>query len=109
MKVVRNRFIPFGSYYAVNLFGVVFAKGECDPLTLNHEYIHTLQMREMLYIPFYIWYVAEWAIRLAMTGSAGRAYRDICFEREAYRHGSDLSYPRRRRHYAFLRFLRQNS
>ncbi len=107
MKVIRNRIIPFGNYFAINLFGIIFAKGECDSRMLNHEYIHTLQMRDMLYIPFYIWYVLEWAVRLIQYGDARQSYLNISFEREAYRHGNDLTYPGRRRRFAFLKYLRQ--
>lgn len=53
MKVIYNKFIPFKGFSAINILGVVFARKEYKPLkwqTLNHEAIHTAQMREMLYI-----------------------------------------------------------
>jgi hypothetical protein len=38
-------------------------------------------MKEMLYIPFYLWYGVEWLIKLLCKGNA---YRNLSFEREAY-------------------------
>ena len=48
-----------------------------DDITLNHEKIHTSQIKEMLYVFFYVWYVIV-VIRLLK----GNAYRNISFERE---------------------------
>ena len=62
MKVIYNSLIPFKGFIAINLFGIVFARKEYKELsrrTLNHEAIHTAQMKEMLYVFFYLWYVIE--------------------------------------------------
>ena len=46
-------------------------------------------------------YVAEWLYRLARRrGDSYRAYLDISFEREAYRHAADPGYLATRRHFA---------
>lgn len=104
MKIIYNKILPLGRrYYAINLFGVLFAKGPCSPTVVNHERIHTAQMREMLFLFFYIWYVAEWIIKLMKYGDSYRAYRNISFEREAYLHETDLGYLSRRRPFASLR------
>lgn len=101
MKVIRNRLIPFGKHYgAINLFGILFVRHGVDvtPGVINHERIHTAQIRELLYIPFYVVYVLEWLYRLVQCGGNGyKAYMSVSFEREAYRHGDDLSYLGRRR------------
>ena len=108
MKVIYNKVIPFGrSYYAVNLFGVLFAKGPVDKYILNHEKIHSAQIFEMLVVPFYLWYLVEWAVRLVSCGNGHRAYRNISFEREAYAHGNDLGYLSRRRRFASFRYLKK--
>lgn len=63
------------------------------PQVINHEKIHTAQMRELLYIPFYILYVLEWIFRLfQFRGNTFTAYKNITFEREAYAHGKNLKY-----------------
>ena len=101
MKIIRNKYIPFQGYKAINLFGVLFVRGNAkiDDVTLNHEAIHTAQMREMLYIFFYLWYGIEWVVRLFMKGNA---YRNIRFEREAYNNEKNLSYLDNRKWFAWL-------
>ena len=67
MRIIYNDIIPFKGFTAVNLFGVVFARKSERPLsatTLNHEAIHTEQMKELLYVGFYICYLVEWLVRL---------------------------------------------
>ena len=106
MLIITNRFIPFGRYYAINLFGVVFVRrgrGPMSSVMRNHEYIHTLQQRELLYVGFYVWYVLEWFLLLLKYHHPHTAYCHISFEREAYARQNDLDYRHRRRHYAWLR------
>jgi hypothetical protein len=123
MKIIRNKFIPFPGYKAINLFGVLFVRSNAkiDDVTINHEAIHSRQFVELMvlfavatvfirwWLPvfapftFYVWYVLEWLIRLFMRGNA---YRNISFEREAYTHQVDFSYLKRRRLFNFLRYIR---
>lgn len=106
MKVIYNIIIPFKGFSAINLFGIVFARKEYKELgrrTLNHEAIHTAQMKEMLYVFFYLWYVIEWIIKLFRYGR--NAYENISFEREAYAFEYDWYYLKVRKHYAWLRCL----
>lgn len=108
--MIVNRFIPFGRFTAINLFGLIFVRsGKAFTDTdLHHEHIHTRQLLEMLVLPFYIWYVMEWFLRLLKTHNLIRAYRAISFEREAYDHQDDEDYLQRRRPYAWLKYLFQN-
>lgn len=107
MKIIRNNIIPFAGYKAMNLFGVLFVRGNAriDDITLNHEKIHTAQMKEMLYIFFYVWYVIEWFIRLFAFKGAKFAYRNISFEREAYSNDKDQDYLNTRKRFAFTRYI----
>lgn len=91
--------------YCLNLFGILCARDTSwiDRQVINHERIHTAQMRELLFIPFYILYVLEWLLRLFQYKNWHKAYMNISFEREAYRHGHDLGYLKRRRRYASFR------
>lgn len=103
MKVIYNKLIPVKGFSAMNLFGLIFARKEYKPLknsTLNHEAIHTAQMKELLYIPFYIIYGLEYLYNLILCGNAKQAYRNIDFEVEAYAHEYDLNYLNNRKHYA---------
>lgn len=89
MKIIYNNIIPFKGFAAINIFGIIFARKECEPLTqreTNHEAIHTAQMRELGYIGFYIIYLLEWLFRLIKQSWTGqKAYRNISFEKEAYK------------------------
>lgn len=86
----------------MNLFGLIFAREEYKPLkdsTLNHEAIHTAQMKELLYIPFYVLYGLEY-IKNLFIYNPDKAYRNISFEREAYANENDFDYLNNRKHYA---------
>lgn len=104
MKVIRNKFIPFKGYKAVNLFGVVFQRSDTKDLTkveLNHEAIHTAQGKELLWIFFYIIYLLEWVIRLFQYKFDTKlAYRAISFEVEAYANQNKPTYLSKRKRYA---------
>ncbi len=104
MKIIRNKYIPFKGFRAINLFGILFVRGNAriSERTIIHEAIHTAQMKEMLYIFFYLWYVVEWIIRLFMKGNA---YRNISFEREAYKHQNELDYDKLRNRFEWLKHI----
>ena len=106
MKVIHNKLIPFGRHYAaINLFGVVFAKYRLSRQELNHEYIHTLQQRELLFVGFYIIYIIEWLVRLIQYRNAFKAYLNISFEREAYDRMKDLNYTKHREMFAWTKYF----
>ena len=106
MKVIHNKLLPFGKdFAAINLFGVIFAKEDLGSHLLNHEYIHTLQQKEMFYIFFYLWYVVEWSVRIIQYRSFANGYANISFEREAYQNMYNLHYPHLRRPYQWMRYL----
>lgn len=103
MKIIYNKFIPFKGFLAMNLFGILFVRGterDINDVVLNHERIHTAQMKELGYILFYIIYLLEWVVRLFKKGNA---YRNISFEREAYEHETDLNYLSTRPQWAMWR------
>lgn len=94
MKTVYNRLLPPKGFKAINLFGVVMVrKGyRMTDTDLNHEAIHTAQMRELLYVPFYVLYVLEWLWLLPRYPKRHEAYRHISFECEAYAHQAEPDY-----------------
>lgn len=107
MKVVRNSLIPFKGFSAINLFGILFVREdtEINEYLINHEEIHTEQMKELGYLSFYILYFFEWLYRLVQYKfDSNEAYRNISFEREAYRNDRDLAYLEKRRAYAMWSF-----
>jgi len=107
MKIIRNKFIPFLGYKAINLFGILFVRGdaEIDEITLNHEAIHTAQMKELLYIFFYVFYIIDWLIGLIAYVSFSRAYREICFEKEAYTNERNNDYLKNRKAFVFIKYI----
>lgn len=105
MKIIYNKYFPFGSFFATNLFGIIFCrsdKGRMSEVDKNHEYIHTLQQREMLFLGFTLWYCIEWLWRFAKCRNGMKAYRELYFEQEAYAMERDLAYSQHRRHFAWL-------
>ena len=108
MKIVYNRLLPFGKKFAaINLCGVLFAKVPIDARILNHESIHTSQIKELVYIFFYLFYVVEWLIRFIQYGDHYKAYFNISFEREAYYNESNFSYLKKRKPYSFIKYLKR--
>jgi len=106
MKIIFNKIIPFGKrFYAINLFGVLFAKGPCDSITVNHESIHSAQIKELLFLPFYILYLLEWLFRFIRVRNSFEAYRNISFEREAYANQNNLKYLENRTRFSFLKYF----
>ena len=108
MRVIYNRFIPFRGFKAINLFGVVFARHEFRPIsdrTKRHEHIHTRQLIETLFIPFYLWYGIESLVRLIQFRNRMAAYRNISFEREAFANEENKNYLSERRMFSFLKYV----
>ena len=107
MKVVKNRFIPPRGFSYVNLFGVLFTRRDrlISSVELNHEQIHTEQMKEMLYVFFYLWYLIEWLVRIIILIYSHKAYRAISFEQEAYSNQENLTYLEGRKRYSWLSYL----
>ena len=116
--VIRNHLLPFGPFLAINLFGLIFVRRGRPFVAsdLNHEQIHSRQMRELLYLPFYLIYIIEWLVRLVQTFCSKepsprkqsrllRAYHRISFEREAYACQHDTDYLRHRPPYAWRHYL----
>ena len=101
MKIIYNKYLPPKGFLAINLFGVLFVKnkdrGQLSTRTMNHEKIHSAQIKELLYILFYICYIVEWFFRLIQYRNAMKAYYNISFEREAYNNDSNLNYLKQRK------------
>lgn len=98
--MIWNKWIPFKGFRAINLFGVCFVREGCTmpPHSINHEKIHTAQMKELWYVGFYLLYFLEWLMRLVITPTV--AYRNISFEREAYDNQYNYDYLKSRKRFA---------
>ncbi len=110
MKIVRTKYFPFGDYSTINLFGILFTKEvELDAIALQHEAIHTAQMKEMGYIFFYIWYAIEYLLIRVFHKKQDRAYHDVSFEEEAYIYDTCPGYLYTRKHYAWIKYIKPKS
>lgn len=108
MKIVENKFFPGGAFKAINIFGLVFHRSngrQMLPVDINHEAIHTEQMKELLFIPFYILYGLEWLFKFFYYWNGKKAYRAISFEGEAYDHQYELDYIQHRKRYSWLKYI----
>ena len=76
-----------------------------DSIFINHEKIHIRQQVELLIFPFFIWYLAEYLVRLLQYKNGHLAYKNISFEREAYSEESNLLYLKNRSLYRFCKFF----
>ena len=101
-KILRMKRLPLGkNFLALTLGEFILAREPLDRYAVNHELIHVAQQRELLYIPFFIWYGIEWLGLCIKYRDALKAYYNIRFEKEAYRHQKDLSYLKNRKHYRY--------
>lgn len=73
-------------------------------ILINHEKIHIRQQLELFIVFFYIWYVAEYYYWYIKLKNKNLAYRNICFEREAYAQEEDLNYLETRKLWSFWKY-----
>lgn len=105
--IVSKYLVPKG-YGGIAIFPFVFFRSKSqlqDVVSVNHEKIHLRQQAEMFVLPFFIWYVLEFLIRIMRYRNWDKAYRNICFEREAYANESDPSYLQQRKWWKFLHYI----
>lgn len=109
MKIIYNNIIPFKGFKAMNLFGVLFVRKDSNSqmtkTDINHESIHSEQYKEMLWIPFLIWYLIEWVIKCFVYRDTKKAYFNISFEREAYQNQHDFEYIKNRKKYSWFKLI----
>lgn len=99
----------YSNYVGLSLWPFIFLKHrelKKDQVLINHERIHLRQQQELLIVPFYLFYIAEWLLRSILYLDFYRAYQNISFEREAYFNEKNLNYLEQRAPMGFLRYLR---
>ena len=108
MILIVNKRLLSGRFKGISLWPFVILENDVlkkDKYFLNHERIHLRQQLEMLVIFFYVWYAIEFFVRYVDCRNGMLAYRNISFEREAYRRENDLNYLKTRSLWAFRKFL----
>ena len=112
-KIFVNKLIPFPGYIAMAFFNMIFWREEYDyylvddnkksyvDKVVNHEGIHTCQMRDFCkWLPiggiiFYIVYLLEWILRCFINGPK-KAYYMLSFEQEAKLNENNMEYQSQR-------------
>ena len=116
MKIIVNNIIPFSGYSYINLFGILFTRRKnlnLSDVTLNHEEIHTLQGKYLLWIFFYILYFCEWIFKIIPSVFCNRgkysiikyAYKSISFEQMAYYNENNLNYLKNANPYEWFKYI----
>ncbi len=98
----------YKNYVGLSFWPFIFLKNDSlktDIVLINHEKIHLKQQLELLILPFYLFYVAEWLVRSLFYLSFYHGYQNISFEREAYANEHNLNYTNERKPFGFIKYL----
>lgn len=126
MNIVINDYIPAKGFKAITIWPFIFSRCALDADDVRHELIHGKQQLEML--PFGFWfgflllYGLMWLVELVRCKrdplrGAGyglmkprplwkRAYKMIPYEREAHYGEQVEGYPKKRKLFAFIHFIK---
>jgi hypothetical protein len=129
MWIIRNKYIPFGKFSAMNILGLLFVREDVKVTSklINHEAIHTEQQYEIMTASALValvvaniyaswWYlfivvamplalyVLAWLIALALP-PYDSAYIDSPFEREAYLNQNKDNYLVTRPLFAWVKYI----
>lgn len=106
--VVYNHVLPPRGYKCINLLGFLFVRygTTLTDKNIRHEYTHTLQMRETLYIGFYLLYALLFIVAFLYYWNWKKSYKMIAFELEANDGEDNEDYNTSRTHYAWAGYVR---
>ena len=125
LKVKDNKFIPFGKFYIINLFGTLFRRDKYKntrvyPKTINHEGIHECQAEDFIpnksnklwkkilgYLIFYIVYLLEFLLKAIVWLFCYnfKIYHSLSFEQEAYKYQYIYDYQDNRKRWEWTKYL----
>ncbi len=100
--------VPAMRVSGMAVFPFIFLKSKLykqDNVLIRHETIHLKQELELLIVPFYILYLLNYLVNLVRYKSHNKAYFNIAFEREAYKHEADVNYLYQRKAHTWVKFL----
>jgi hypothetical protein len=109
MILISKYIVPQG-YLGIALFPFMILKNgklKENIFLINHEKIHLSQQIELLVIPFFMLYIIEFIVRLIQYKQWNLAYKNISFEREAYRNEKDLNYLKSRSLFSFIKYFKK--
>lgn len=106
--LIFSKYFFFSSFNAMAIWPFILLKDKelkKDFILLNHENIHLHQQKEMLWLPFFMFYMIEYLIKLFIYKNSKLAYFNLSFEREAYQNEQNLNYLCSRKYWSFLNYL----
>lgn len=104
MKVIHSKKFPYFSNY-INILGKVYTKVRLLPYEINNEKIHSLQIKELYYIGYYILFVIEYLIKLLFAFNFKRAYNKVSFVKERIEKQRDYNYAKCRTKYSWIKYI----
>lgn len=81
-------------------------KSRFDEVMIRHEIIHLRQQLELLVLPFYFFYLANYLYNRTIYSDHHEAYLNIVFEREAYANDAFTDYLQRRKLFSWIRYFK---
>lgn len=105
MIIVTSKYLIQNGMRGLTLFPFIFVAEQSDlkdEILINHEKIHIQQQKELLVLPFYFWYLIDFVIQFLKFKDKNKAYRNICFEKEAYTNEKNLNYLMKRKFWNFV-------
>ncbi|RYE24623.1 MAG: hypothetical protein EOP42_22125 [Sphingobacteriaceae bacterium] len=88
---------------------VKLEKSRFDQVMIRHEIIHLRQQLELLVLPFYFFYLANYLYNRTLYKDHYEAYRNIVFEREAYDNDAFPDYLQRRKLFSWIKYLKKQA
>ncbi len=84
---------------------VKLEKSKYNEVIIRHEIIHLRQQLELLVLPFYFFYLANYLYNRSRFHNHDEAYLNIVFEREAYANDAFPDYLRRRKLFSWINYF----
>lgn len=84
---------------------VKIEKSRFDEVMIRHEMIHLRQQLELLVLPFYFFYLANYLYNRTRFNNHHDAYMNIVFEREAYANDLVPDYLKRRKLFSWIHYF----
>lgn len=106
--ILASKYLFPRGYIGLTIYPFIFLKSKrlkFDRILINHEKIHRRQQLELLIIPFFVFYLIEFLIRLFQFKNWKLAYRNISFERESYVNEKDFDYLKKRPFWQYIKYL----
>lgn len=106
--IIVSKYITPKGYLSITLFPFIFLKArylQQNETLIYHEKIHFRQQIELLIIPFYLFYMLEFLLKLFRYKNWKKAYRNISFEKEAYKNEANSEFLKKRPFWNFINYF----